>query len=121
MADSRAWGSGAGQSISRHINYYINEELHHENILTVDIHIHVFLTSALDEGQWSASRSGSVIPEERATNIPFDRRLGESGRRGESNPNSIAITTAWFTASYKQSHSQKIIFFHMKCLLSCTS
>jgi hypothetical protein len=32
----------------------------------VDVEIHIFLTSALDEGEWSASRPGRFTPEERA-------------------------------------------------------
>jgi hypothetical protein len=32
----------------------------------VDVKIHIFLTSALDGGEWSASRPGSHIPGERA-------------------------------------------------------
>jgi hypothetical protein len=32
----------------------------------VDVQIHIFLTSALDGGEWSASRPGSFTPGERA-------------------------------------------------------
>jgi hypothetical protein len=32
----------------------------------VDVQTHVFLTSALVVGEWSASHPGSFIPEERA-------------------------------------------------------
>jgi hypothetical protein len=32
----------------------------------VDVYIHVFLTSALAGGEWSASRPGRFTPEERA-------------------------------------------------------
>jgi hypothetical protein len=35
----------------------------------VDVYIHVFLTSALDGGEWSASRLGRFIPGERAPGI----------------------------------------------------
>jgi hypothetical protein len=44
------------------------------------------LTSALDEGEWSASRPGRFTPRE-STWHPLDRRLGgpqsRSGRGGE--------------------------------------
>jgi hypothetical protein len=32
----------------------------------VDVQIHIFLTSALDGGEWSASHPGRFIPGERA-------------------------------------------------------
>jgi hypothetical protein len=32
----------------------------------VDVYIHIFLTSALAEGEWSASRPGRFAPGERA-------------------------------------------------------
>jgi hypothetical protein len=32
----------------------------------MDVQIHIFLTSALDRGEWSASRPGRVTPGERA-------------------------------------------------------
>jgi hypothetical protein len=44
------------------------------------------LTSALDEGEWSASRPGHFTPRERAP-VPIGERLGgpqsRSGRGGE--------------------------------------
>jgi hypothetical protein len=47
-----------------------------------DVQTHIFLTSALAGGEWSASRSGGKSPR-----YPLDRRLGgpqsQSGRRGE--------------------------------------
>jgi hypothetical protein len=53
----------------------------------VDVEIHVFLTSALVGGEWSASRPGRFTPEERSPLHPFDRRLAWaqnlSGRCGE--------------------------------------
>jgi hypothetical protein len=43
--------------------------------------------SALDGGEWSASRPGRFIPKEKARWYPLDRRLGgsqsRSGRGGE--------------------------------------
>jgi hypothetical protein len=48
----------------------------------VDVQIHIFLTSALVESEWSASRSSRFAPW-----FPLDRKLGgpqsRSGRRGE--------------------------------------
>jgi hypothetical protein len=45
------------------------------------------LTSALDGGEWSASRPGRFTPRERAPWYPLDRRLGglqsRSGRGGD--------------------------------------
>jgi hypothetical protein len=41
----------------------------------VDVQIHIFLTSALAGGEWSASRTGRYNPGERAPLL--DRILGE--------------------------------------------
>jgi hypothetical protein len=53
----------------------------------VDGYIHVFLTSALVGGEWSASRPGRFTPQGKNLRYPLDRRLGGpqnwSGRRGE--------------------------------------
>jgi hypothetical protein len=52
----------------------------------VDVWIHIFLTSALDGGEWSTSRPGRFTPEERA---PGTHRIGgwmdlsRSGQFGE--------------------------------------
>jgi hypothetical protein len=47
----------------------------------VDVYIHIFLTSTLVGGEWSASRTGNELPN------PLDRMLGgqqiRSGRHGE--------------------------------------
>jgi hypothetical protein len=47
----------------------------------------IFLTSALDAGEWSATRRCSFTPQGRSPQYPLDRRLGgprsRSGRRGE--------------------------------------
>jgi hypothetical protein len=43
-----------------------------------EIQLHAFLTSALDEGEWSASRSGLFAPGERA---PGTRVLENKARR----------------------------------------
>jgi hypothetical protein len=46
-----------------------------------------YLTSALDRGEWSASRPGSALPPGKDPQYPLDRRLGglqsRSGRRGQ--------------------------------------
>jgi hypothetical protein len=47
----------------------------------VDVSIHIFLTSALVEGEWSASRPGHFTPWERATGTHWiggsvDPRIG---------------------------------------------
>jgi hypothetical protein len=53
----------------------------------VKVQLHTFLTSALYGDEWSASRPGRFIPEERAAGTQPDRRLGVSqsrlGGRGE--------------------------------------
>jgi hypothetical protein len=41
-----------------------------------DAWIHIFLTSALVGGAWSASHHGRFMPGERAPWQPLDRRLG---------------------------------------------
>jgi hypothetical protein len=41
----------------------------------VDVQIHVFLTSALVEDEWSASRPGRFTPEKEPP-VPLARRLG---------------------------------------------
>jgi hypothetical protein len=52
----------------------------------VDVYIHIFLTSALAGGEWTASRTGLFTPGEKPR-YPLARRLGgpqsRSGRRGE--------------------------------------
>jgi hypothetical protein len=53
----------------------------------VDVQIHVFLTSALVEGEWSASRPGRFATGERAPRYTLGSKLGgpqsQSGRHGE--------------------------------------
>jgi hypothetical protein len=53
----------------------------------VDVWIHIFLTSALAGGEWSASRPGRFTPGGNNPRYPLDRRLGgpqsRSGRRRE--------------------------------------
>jgi hypothetical protein len=56
----------------------------------VDVQIHIFLTSALAWGEWSASRPGRFTPRGNSPRYPLDRRLGgtqsRSGRREENWP-----------------------------------
>jgi hypothetical protein len=51
-----------------------------------DIYIHAFLTSALDGGEWSGSRSNALFPGKDSRH-PLDTRLFEpqsrTGRYGE--------------------------------------
>jgi hypothetical protein len=53
----------------------------------VDVYIHIFLTSAVAGGEWSASRPGRFTPRGKSPQYPLDRRLGgpqgRSGLRGE--------------------------------------
>jgi hypothetical protein len=53
----------------------------------VDIYIHVFLTSAVVGGEWSASRLGLFTAKGNSPRYPLYRRLGgpqsRCGRRGE--------------------------------------
>jgi hypothetical protein len=53
----------------------------------MEVYLHAFLTSALDGGQWSASRPSRFTPREGAPRYPLDRRLGgpqsRSGHGGE--------------------------------------
>jgi hypothetical protein len=44
----------------------------------VDVQIHIFLTSALAGGEWSALRSGRFTPWRKSPRYPFDRGLGVS-------------------------------------------
>jgi hypothetical protein len=41
----------------------------------VKIYLHVFLTSALDGGEWSASRPGRFTPGGKSLRYPLERRL----------------------------------------------
>jgi hypothetical protein len=53
----------------------------------VDVQIHIFLTSALAGGEWSASRPGRFTPGGKSPRYPLDRRLGgpqSRSRRGEN-------------------------------------
>jgi hypothetical protein len=53
----------------------------------VEVHFHAFLTSALDGGEWSASRPRSLYLQGKSPWYQLDRRLGgpqsRSGRGGE--------------------------------------
>jgi hypothetical protein len=57
--------------------------------------LHAFLNSALDEGEWSASRPSRFTPKETAPQYSLERRLGgpqsQSGRGGgKKNPSSAS-------------------------------
>jgi hypothetical protein len=53
----------------------------------VHVQIHVFLTSTLDGGEWSASRPAALTPEKEPPPFPLYRRLdglqSQSGQYGE--------------------------------------
>jgi hypothetical protein len=49
----------------------------------VDLEIHMFLTSALARGEWSASHPGRFTPEERAPGTLCIGGWVDSRRRGE--------------------------------------
>jgi hypothetical protein len=60
----------------------------------MDVETHVFLTSALDGGEWSTSRPGLFIPGEGAPRYPFDRTLdGPQIRSGRHREVKILTTT----------------------------
>jgi hypothetical protein len=42
----------------------------------VEVYLRAFLTSALDGGEWSASRPGRFTPQGKSPRYPLDRRLG---------------------------------------------
>jgi len=41
-----------------------------KHIMGVEVYLHLFLTSALDGGEWSASRAGRFTPGEMALGAP---------------------------------------------------
>jgi hypothetical protein len=47
----------------------------------VKIYPHTFVISALDGGEWSASRFRPLYPQRKRPRYPLDRRLGESQSR----------------------------------------
>jgi hypothetical protein len=49
----------------------------------VEVQLHVFLTTALDVGEWSALRPGHLYPHGKRSRYPLDRRLlGPQSRSG---------------------------------------
>jgi hypothetical protein len=53
----------------------------------MDVYIHIFLTSALAEGEWSAPRTCRFNSRGKSSQDPLDKRVGgpqsRSGRSGE--------------------------------------
>jgi hypothetical protein len=49
----------------------------------VDIQIHIFLTSALAGGEWSATRPCRFIPRGDSSRYTMDRRLGGTQSRSD--------------------------------------
>jgi hypothetical protein len=71
----------------------------------VGVHIHTLLTSALAEGEWSASCPCHFTPGEGAPRYPLDKRLGgpqiRSARRGEEkirDPTTTRTPNPWYPA-----------------------
>jgi hypothetical protein len=54
-----------------------------------------FLTSALDEGEWSVSRPGLFIPGEIDPRYPLDRRLVGPDNRSGRYEEEKNLTFAW--------------------------
>jgi hypothetical protein len=53
--------------VNMKLSLRFNWALHHEGVLGgVELYLHAFLTSALDGGEWSASRPHCFTPRERA-------------------------------------------------------
>jgi hypothetical protein len=77
----------------------------------VDVYIHVFLTSVLVKGEWSASCPGRFNPRRKSPCYPLDRRLigpqNRSGRRGEEK--NIAPTGTQLQPLGHQTRSQSRI------------
>jgi len=48
----------------------------HKDELGMEVQLQVFLTSATDGNEWSASRLRSLYPWGKSTRYSFDRRLG---------------------------------------------
>jgi hypothetical protein len=56
---------------------YRNCLLHKSLTSAIEVQLHVFLTSALDRGVWSASLSGRFTGQGKSLQYPLDRSLGE--------------------------------------------
>jgi hypothetical protein len=60
----------------------------------VDVQIHVFLTSALVVGEWSASRPCRFTPAESAQ-CPFDKWVDPRAGLNDMRANSVALVGEW--------------------------
>jgi hypothetical protein len=80
--------------------------------LRVDVYSHVFLTSALVGGEWSASRPCLFTPQGRIPRYLLDRKLGgpqsRSGQRGEMK---IVDTTGTRTPTSRSSNPVQILTY----------
>jgi len=60
----------------------------------MEVQLHALLISALDGGEWSASRPDHFTHREKAPGIPLDRRLGgpqsRCGRGGEEKNSTVS-------------------------------
>jgi hypothetical protein len=59
--------------------YLINQVSCHEEVWGCTVIVHSFLSSALDGGEWSASRT--FYPRGKRAQYPLDRRLTDSQRQ----------------------------------------
>jgi hypothetical protein len=95
-----------------------------------------FSTSALDRGEWSASRPGRALPRGKDPQYPLDRRLGgpqsRSGHRGKilcprrgSNPDRPVVQpvvrhyTAWATPAPPYTFTPRFLLSKYQALLWC--
>jgi hypothetical protein len=77
----------------------------------VDVYIHVFLTSELVGGEWSASRPGRFTPRERAPGTHWiGGQVGpqsQSGQHGEEkilDPTGTRSPTPWLSSQLHRLH-----------------
>jgi hypothetical protein len=67
----------------------------------VEVQLHAFLTSALDGGEWSASRPGHFTPKERAfPRYPLDSGPQNRSGSGGEEKNSLTVPIIEPLSSY---------------------
>jgi hypothetical protein len=83
-----------------------NYALCNEDIGGVDVYIHIFLTSALDGGEWSVSRPVRFTPWGMSARYPENRRLGgPQSRSGQREEEKILDPTGTRTPTPRSSSS----------------
>jgi hypothetical protein len=87
-----------------------------------EVQLHAFLTSALEGGEWSASRPSSLTPRERDRQYPLDRRLGgpqsRSGHGGEEkNPHAVPGLEPPITLLVAQRYTAELPGSCISCLV----